>query len=115
MLDHIRRLPHEERDGFITYWSPNMEPSSYDTYRVGDRETNRDITQVPLAEIVNAIVDTIGQSGSLTGESIIPAVGRALGYSRSGNNVKAIIGEAVKVAVDDGRIRSEDGRYLPSQ
>ena len=66
-----------------------MEPSSYDTYRVGDRETNRDITQVPLAEIVNAIVDTVGQSGSLTGESIIPAVGRALGYSRSGNNVKA--------------------------
>ena len=115
LLDHIRRLPHEERDGFITYWSPNMEPSSYDTYRVGDRETNRDITQVPLAEIVNAIVDTVGQSGSLTGESIIPAVGRALGYSRSGNNVKAIIGEAVKVAVDDGRIRSEDGRYLPSQ
>ena len=115
LLGQIGRLPHEERDGFVTYWSPDMDPSSYDTYRVGDRETNRDITQVPLAEIVNAIVDTVGQSGSLTEESISPAVARALGYSRSGTNVRAIIGDAVDMAVRDGRIRCEDGRYLPAQ
>ena len=113
LLSSIRRLPHEDRGPFTTYWCEGTDPESYRIYRVGDRDTNRDIMHVPLREIENAIVDAVEQSGSLNGDAMVQTVCRLLGYNRAGTNVRAVIADAVAIAEEDDLIGKDGDRYLP--
>ena len=112
---NLRALYNPDEDnGFVTYWAPDTNKEGFDWYRIADKEEDsRDILQIPLAEIVSAIVETVSNSGSIPEADAPPAVGRTLGFSRCGTNVRDVIGRALECAVDDERIRLKDGRYTP--
>ena len=118
LVSILRKIFMPEIDGdFVTYWSDSMDKRFFDSYRVtDDPDTARDITDVPLAEIVSACVDTVAVGGPQPLSEAVSAIGRTLGYSRAGNKVRDLVSKALEVAVRDGRLEITDGCYsLPSE
>lgn len=113
LVDNLRSLFTPEVEGdFVTYWGDGEDRAGYDSFRVADDpEDARDISSVPLAELISACVETVEQSGSLTADNAPAAVGRTLGYSRAGANVRTTISKAMDAAVARGRLSGAGGRY----
>ena len=102
----------EVTGGFVTYWSDSMDRGSFDTYRVADDpDDSRDIQRIPLVEIVNAILDTLRNSGSVPMDDAVSAVARTLGFNRCGTNVRDIVGRALRLCTDNATIVQSNGRY----
>ena len=102
----------EIRDEFVTYWAEDAD-RNVSTYRVSETAGgSRDITCVPLVEILNACVDVAEASVSIPKESCVMAVGKALGYKRVGNNVTAIVSKALEIAIADGLIKEQNGNIV---
>lgn len=109
----LRSLFHPEMNGgFVTYWAPGSDRTGITTYRVGEGEASRGILEVPLIEILNAIEDTVSASGSISMDDAATAVGRNLGYSRIGTNIRSTLNEALIIAVDKGIVKASNGRYM---
>jgi len=109
----LRRLFQPEvNEEFVTYWSVNAN-KGFKTYRVSnDPEINRSVDCVPLIELLNAIEDAVRINGSLNEENAAQAVGRVLGYGRTGAKISEVINSAIKIALDSGRIVEKNGRLL---
>lgn len=102
----------EIRDEFVTYWAEGAD-RNVSTYRVSETAGgSRDITCVPLVEILNACIDVAETSVSIPKESCVMAVGKALGYKRVGNNVTAIVSKALEIAIADGLIKEQNGNIV---
>lgn len=113
LIANLRELYNpDENNGFVTYWAPDANRVGFDQYRIADNEEDsRDILQIPLEEIVSAIVETVSDSGSIPEADVPSAVGRTLGFSRCGTNVRDVIRRALECAVNDEKIHLKDGRY----
>lgn len=112
LTDRLRMLfDPEVDDPFVTYWAPGSD-RSITTYRVGEGEDSRNVGDVPLVEILNAIEDTLERSGSITVEEAASAIGRSLGYSRIGSNIRKVVGDALEIAEEREIIRESNGRYV---
>ena len=109
----MRRLYKIEVQGnFITYWSEDSD-RDIKSYRVSnDPEINRTVDCVPLIELMNAVEDAVKINGSLPVEVANQAIGRTLGYNRTGSKINEILDEAVKMAISDGRIKELNGRLV---
>lgn len=68
------------------------------TYKVDESEDSRNVGDVPLVEILNAIEDTLERSGFITIDEAASAIGRSLGYSRIGSNIRKVVGDALEIA-----------------
>ena len=102
----------EMRDEFVTYWAEGSD-RSIRTYRVAETAANsRDITCVPLIEILNACVDVAEASVSIPKDACVTAVGKALGYKRAGANVLALVGRALDIAIEDGLVKESGGNIM---
>lgn len=114
LVPNLRRLFGPETEGdFVTYW--NGGGRSFPSYRVSDDpEVNRDIDCVPLVELLNAAEDTVRLNGSLAADKAVFAVARTLGYNRTGAKINEFVEKALRKAVEEGRIKVQNDRYVPS-
>ena len=102
----------EVRGSFVTYWAPGSDPGSYGVYRVADDpEDSRSIEDVPLPDILNAIVEVVSDSVTIQEDATPQAVSKALGYSRMGSKIRPILEEALGIAAEDGTVVLYEGRY----
>lgn len=111
LVPNLRAVLRFEMDGpFVTYWSDSSEPSSYDIYRVAnDPKSSRDISCIPLPEIINACIDTVEQCGAIDRESVAYAVGKTLGFNRAGTNIRETTEQAMAIAIRKGLLKDSDG------
>jgi hypothetical protein len=113
LIGKIRNIyPPETRDGFVTYWAEGAD-RDVRTYRVADAASgSRDISAVPLKELLNACADVVEVSVSIPRNACVTAVGKALGYKRAGINVVSTVEKALDIALEDGIVVERNGNLM---
>lgn len=89
----------------IFVWRGDQNPETYDTYRIADEESGRQITEIPYQELKAAIRDALERSRQLSRDELIESAMRLLGYKRKTTRVRDVIGAAIEQASEEGAIR----------
>jgi hypothetical protein len=81
----LARIPEDRRpilrDGF--FWPPALDRASWRAYRVpdpADSDTRREIDDIPVEEIANAVDDLVARYGRMPREDLARAVAKRFGY-----------------------------------
>lgn len=93
-------------------WTNKNAASSFDGYR---KNNGRDITEIPLVEIMNAITGSIREQFSIKVDAISLIVTRQLGFSRRGPKIELVIKEALEVLKARNKIVEKNGRLHLSE
>ncbi len=112
VLDNMNLKKIEEYDMPI-YWRTSQIPANYKSYRVfsNDEESHRDITNVPICEIANAVADTLKENKQMDYESLVRESANKLGYTRLGKNVIVAMKRAVQQACEKYPVKKEGSIY----
>ena len=86
-------------------WRGDQNPETYDTFRVADGESSRQITEICYQELKAAIVEALSCSERLSRDELIEVAMRLLGYKRKTARVREVLGTAIQQASDEGAIR----------
>ncbi|MCR5574973.1 MAG: DUF4011 domain-containing protein [Bacteroidaceae bacterium] len=93
----------------MVYWIDKVVASGYTFYRV---ESKRDISEVPLIELMNAALYVVEQQISIPREDLKKVVANLLGFSRKGVNVDAAAERAIQLLIQQGKLKEEIGRIV---
>ena len=74
-------------------------------------EESRDIDCIPIEEILSCIDEAVKRYGSIEQESAAKVIAAMFGFSRTGDRIREIVGEAFEQALMDGIVVLENGRY----
>ena len=87
------------QDGTVFYWQDTQTPDFYTTFRVnGEEDDRRDIRDVPVQEVANAIYVVLYEQISMTQEDLLRETANKLGYTRLGNNVLSVLEAGISFA-----------------
>ena len=103
-----------QQDGVTFYWRVDQDPDCYCTFRTsGEGECKRDVRDVPVQEIANAVCTVLLEQISMTCDDLIRETARKLGYTRLGGNVTAAMEAGMHCAEEKGNIAlNAAGMYL---
>jgi hypothetical protein len=81
------------------YWPTHIDPRTYDLFRINSdySSDNRDISDIPPEEIINAALYVIKSSISLPEDDLVRETAKTLGFKRLGQNVDNIIRIGIKI------------------
>ncbi len=100
------------RGSFVTYWHGGVVPEGFRMYRVPVvPEEARDIDCIPVEEILSCIDEAVKRYGSMEKDSAPKVIAAMFGFSRVGDRIREIVGEAMEQALLDGIVVLENGRY----
>lgn len=91
------------------YWIDKVVAFDYSYYRVNSK---RDISDVPLIELMNAALYAVEQQISIPREDLKKVVATLLGFSRKGSNVDLAANKAINQLVRTGKLKEENGKLL---
>lgn len=105
------------QNGNTIYWRPEQNPGEYSVIRrSGEGTGKRDIKDVPIQEIMNAIVVVVKSSVSIPEDALIRETGRILGYSRNGNKVNDYVLTGIKEAITEQKVKkNESGNIMVNE
>ncbi len=87
------------QDDTVFCWSKEQGPDSYVGFRVsGEGENRREIKDVPVQEVANAIYIVLYEQVSMGQEDLLRETANKLGYTRLGGNVLSALTLGVKYA-----------------
>ena len=89
------------------YWIDKVVAFDYSYYRV---ESKRDISDVPVIELMNAALYAVEQQISIPREDLKKVVATLLGFSRKGSNVDLAAEKAINQLVRTGKLKEENGK-----
>ena len=98
-------------------WRADQIPGEYALYRVsGEDDSHRDVRDVPVQEVANAICAVLYEQISMGQEDLLREIARKLGYTRVGGNVLQVLEEGLRYAAGCGRIAlGTNGTYILSE
>ena len=97
------------------YWRNNQDPPSYPGFRVsGDNENHRDVREVPVQEVANALCTVLFDQVSMGREDLLREAAKRLGYTRLGGNVLGTLAAGLEYAQARGFLRVSNESYLLS-
>jgi len=100
------------RGSFVTYWYGGIVPEGFRMYRVPVvPEESRDIDCIPIEEILSCIDEAVKRYGSIEQDAAPKVIAAMFGFSRTGDRIREIVGEAFEQALMDGIVVLENGRY----
>lgn len=100
-----------EANDEICFWPSEVTPEDYSTFRVWtENRTKRNIDELPISEILNAMKFILKQQISLPSEDLIRETAKEFGFARTGTMVKDRIGFAVQTLITNGMGIEENGR-----
>jgi DNA polymerase III delta prime subunit len=88
------------------YWENVEKSSGYTLYRI---HSKRDILDIPIIEVMNAMRYVLEQQISLPVEDLKRVTSQVLGFSRKGTNLDAVTGQAVRILLEQGVIMDREG------
>ncbi len=91
----------------ITVWLNEDDASQYRGYRCGNE---RNINDIPIAEIKNVILEAIEEQVALPTDTLTLITAKKLGFTRRGNNLSNALYEAVRQLIEDGKIEEIEGK-----
>lgn len=93
------------QDGVVFYWKKEQNPEAYVGFRVnGNGDSRRDVRDVPVQEIANAIYAVLYEQISMGEEDLLRETANKLGYTRLGNNVLSALELGIQYAQSQGGI-----------
>ena len=101
-------------NGNVFYWLLEQESDDYVGYRVDDPNGNakRSMDDIATTEIINALIEVLGEQISLPKEDLIRETAKKFGYTRLGTIIDASVSYAIEVAISKKLIAVNDmGRY----
>lgn len=109
-VGHIVRL-----DGVL--WSARSIPNAYDSFRVpsDDPQTARDLEDIPLPELTNAVVYTLRVQFGMPRDELAREVARLFGLQRMTTRVVETIGQAIDAAISRRLASESDGRVTAAE
>lgn len=94
-----------DRGGY-SVWLDEASSEGYDTYRANN---GRDITDIPMAEIKNAILEAIREQFAIKAEVLSLITAKKLGFTRRGANVEDAFRIAVRELTLEKKIEEKNG------
>ena len=94
-----------DRKGF-TVWLNEEASHDYTTYRPA---SGRDVTDIPMAEIRNVVLEAVAEQFSINADSLSLIAAKKLGFTRRGINVDEALTIATQQLCDEGKIEITDG------
>ena len=91
---------------FPFYWAEFEPQRDYRIFRTG---SDRDITDIPMIEIMNAIRYAVEQQIAIPLDDLRRQTAKLLGYSRATERVLAHIDHAVATLLEDLTLRIDNG------
>ena len=76
--------------------------------------SGRDILDVPMREIKNAVTEAVTEQFSISAAALTLIVAKKLGYSRRGPKVDAAINEAVAQLQKENKLTETNGSLSPN-
>lgn len=118
--NHINRILQKlpllttVQEDTVIYWKPDQNPQDYPLFRVnGDGDSHRDIRDIPVQEIANALCTILHEQISMPREDLLRETAVRLGYSRLGNNVTAALELGIRYALEQKAITiGSTGTYI---
>ena len=97
-------------------WAQNQNPDAYVGFRVsGEGDSKRDVRDVPVQEIANAIYTVLYEQVSMGQDDLLRETANKLGYTRLGSNVLAALAHGIAYAQKQGGITTgSNGTYVLS-
>ncbi len=116
MLLQKMNLKVTRQDDSIFYWSPAQNPDAYAGFRVsGDGESRRDVRDLPVQEVANAIYTVLYEQVSMAQEDLLREAAKKLGYPRMSGNVLSQLALGLQYAKSrDGITLGANGTYVLS-
>ena len=87
-------------------WTDKACADSFSGYR---QAHGRDITEIPLIEIMNAIILTVREQLSIKTDALTLLVAKRLGFSRRGSKVEQALKEGLEALLSSKSILETDG------
>lgn len=84
-------------------WLSEEDSRGYKYYRP---DSGRDISEIPDAEVINAITEALTEQVALNEDSLTLVASRKLGFTRRGTNVDSAFKKAVETLKATGRLES---------
>lgn len=105
-----------QQNDVVFYWRQDQNPDAYVGFRVsGDGENRRDVRDIPVQEVANAIYTVLYEQVSMAQEDLLRETAKKLGYTRLGGNVLSQLALGIRYAEGQGRItRGTNGTYVLS-
>ncbi|MDE6310791.1 MAG: DUF4011 domain-containing protein [Muribaculaceae bacterium] len=102
--------PHQKlfyRDSTGALWLDASASRDYKSYRPN---SGRDITEIPMIEIKNAICDTLAEQLAMDEDSLMLVASKKFGFTRRGTNVDSAFRTALELLKSEGKITTAAGR-----
>lgn len=94
-------------DGLFGIWLSREDSLDYKGYRPA---SGRDITDIPLVEVMNAMMETLAEQVALSEDDLVATAARKLGFARRGNIIDVECRKALDALRKAGRIEEAGGR-----
>ena len=92
-------LSSTAQDDTLIYWADHQIPNTYAGFRVtGEGENRREIRDVPVQEIANALCTVLYEQISMEQEDLLRETANKLGYTRLGSNVTSALDAGIAYA-----------------
>lgn len=92
-----------------TVWLDKQSAESYTSYRANN---GRDIADIPMAEIKNAVLEAIREQLSIGKDALALITAKKLGFTRRGTNVEDAFRLAVSELTKEGKITMKDDSIM---
>ena len=87
----------------VFYWAKDQNPDEYSGFRAsGGGKNRRDVRDVPVQEIANAIYTVLYEQVSMGQEDLLREAAKKLGYPRLGGNVLSALAAGIQYAQEQG-------------
>ena len=91
----------------MVYWADRVVATGYSFYRVNSK---REISEVPIIELMNATLYAVEQQISIPREDLKKVSSSLLGFTRKGANVDAAADKALQLLIYQGKLVEVNGK-----
>ena len=107
VTDIVNSSMYKQQIGSTTIvWKQKEDAETFVGYR---KNNGRDITEIPLIEVMNAIKDAVTEQFSIKTDALTLIAAKQLGFTRRGAKVEQAIKEALEILISNNEIIEKEG------
>lgn len=103
----------QDQEGNTCFWKEEQIPEAYTDFRVpGSEAERRNAEDLPAREVANAIQEILATQISMPEDDLVREAAKLFQYGRVGGNVETAMRRGVREAIQQGKVKGENGRVV---
>lgn len=98
----------EDEGGELFIWRDRNQMETIDYYRTGEGEMTREAKEIPLAEFISALRETVDKNVSIPSEDLPKEVARAFGFQRTSQALTEKVKAAESICISKSTLRIDE-------